>query len=102
MTQEAALSDTRTVAETRSEVFVDERGRAMRVTWHEDENVVVVSLWRDDTCVGTFKLEAAEVSRLSAFLVESWVEALRRSPLHRPPPLQFGTGQELEKVRPRA
>lgn len=48
------------------EVFLDERGaeRSLRVSWHHETGVVVLSLWRGSTCAGTFRLEAAEVPAL--------------------------------------
>lgn len=48
-------------------------GRAMRVTWHHeagDAGVVVLSMWHDQVCVGTFRLEAADVPALVQTLVE--------------------------------
>jgi hypothetical protein len=56
-------------------VLVDARGsgRAMRVTWHHeagDAGLVVLSLWRDQECVGSFRLEAADVPALVQTLVE--------------------------------
>jgi hypothetical protein len=45
------------------EVFLDARGggRALRVTWHGEAGVVVLSLWSGGTCTGTFRLRAEEV-----------------------------------------
>lgn len=42
----------------------------MRVTWHHEQQVVVLSLWRDNVCAGTFRLGADEVPDL--------ITALRR------------------------
>ncbi|HVL99585.1 MAG TPA: hypothetical protein VM324_09875, partial [Egibacteraceae bacterium] len=53
----------------RRALFVDERGAGMRVSWHAERGVVVLSLWRDDVCVGSFRLPVEEVSRLTTFLV---------------------------------
>lgn len=49
-------------------VLTDRRdpGRMLRVSWHGELGVFVVSLWRDERCVGTFQLapqDAAEVVR---------------------------------------
>ena len=54
------------------EVFLDPRGsgRAMRVTWHPEADVVVLSLWRDHMCTGTFRLEIGDVSSFIDTLVE--------------------------------
>lgn len=52
------------------EVFLDPRGadRSLRVTWHQDSQLVVLSLWRDNVCAGTFRLAADEVPDLIAML----------------------------------
>ena len=54
------------------EVFADVRGehRWMRVTWHDDQDVVVLSLWRDGRCVSTVRLDRAAVPALVTALVE--------------------------------
>lgn len=46
-----------------AEVFLDARGsgRALRVTWHDDADLVVLSLWRGPACVATFRLTVDEV-----------------------------------------
>ena len=38
------------------QVFLDPRGedRSLRVTWHQESQLVVLSLWRDNVCAGTF------------------------------------------------
>lgn len=52
------------------EVFRDARGdrRALRVSWHRDAGVVVLSLWREHVCVGTFRLPVDEVVTLVELL----------------------------------
>ncbi|MDR7252959.1 hypothetical protein J2X46_001944 [Nocardioides sp. BE266] len=51
-------------------VFLDPRGedRSLRVTWHQESLLVVLSLWRDNVCAGTFRLAADEVPDLIALL----------------------------------
>jgi hypothetical protein len=51
-------------------VFVDPRGggRALRVTWHAEAGVVVLSLWRANVCAGSFRLPAEEVPAMIAAL----------------------------------
>ena len=51
-------------------VFLDPRGedRSLRVTWHQEAQVVVLSLWRDNVCAGTFRLTADEVPDLIGLL----------------------------------
>jgi hypothetical protein len=52
-------------------IFLDARGaaRALRVTWHHEADLVVLSLWREDVCAGSFRLAVDEVPDL--------IEALR-------------------------
>ena len=54
------------------EVFLDARGdgRGLRVSWHPDAEVVVLSLWRGGTCAGTFRLPIEEVPELVGVLRE--------------------------------
>ena len=55
----------------RGEVVLDARGgaRAMRVSWHPEQGLVVLSIWRGGTCVGTMQVDAAEVPHLVDVLV---------------------------------
>jgi hypothetical protein len=56
----------------RGEVFLDQRGqaRALRLAWHTEADVVVLSLWQADRCSGTFRLGLEDVPRFVAALVE--------------------------------
>lgn len=56
---------------TTAGLFLDPRGddRALRVSWHQEAAVVVLSLWRDNVCAATFRLGVDEVPDL--------IEALR-------------------------
>ena len=47
-------------------IFLDARGgdRALRVSWHPEAGLVVLSLWRDNVCAGSFRLAAADVPEL--------------------------------------
>ena len=53
------------------DVFLDVRdgGRAMRVSWHLDDGLVVFSMWRGSVCVATFRLERHDVADLVQGLV---------------------------------
>jgi hypothetical protein len=68
-------------------VFLDARGgdRALRATWHHEAGVVVLSLWRDNVCAGTFRLSADEVPELieilSAGLARQWRQGRVRPPV---------------------
>lgn len=71
---------------TTGEVLVDERGesRFMRIAWHAEAGVVVVSLWQRDRCTGTFRLPVAEVPRLVQTLVDGLAQTAQLSPSHAP------------------
>lgn len=45
-------------------------GRALRVSWHHDRAVVVLSLWQAESCIGSFRLESTGVPTLVAALVQ--------------------------------
>jgi hypothetical protein len=49
-----------------AEFFLDSRGgtRSLRVRWHHDDGLVVLSLWRGPECTGTFRLAIDEVPML--------------------------------------
>ena len=53
------------------EILRDARGgdRWMRVTWHDEADLVVLSLWRGDACVATFRLAPDQVPYLVNDLV---------------------------------
>ena len=48
------------------EYFLDTRGddRALRVRWHDEADVVVLSMWRGPECVASFRLAVDEVPDL--------------------------------------
>lgn len=60
------------------EVFLDARGggRAMRLTWHHEADLVVMSIWRDRVCAGTFRLALSDVDDF----VDALVDGLREAP----------------------
>ena len=51
-------------------IFLDARAGdlALRASWHEDAGVVVLSLWRDNVCAGSFRLAIDEVPELIEML----------------------------------
>jgi hypothetical protein len=68
---------------TRRDVFLDERGAGLRVTWHPEQDVVVLSVWHEDRCAGTFRLPVQDVPRLSGLLAAAlgdWVAQVRAAP----------------------
>lgn len=62
---------------SRRDMFLDERGTGLRVTWHPERDLVVLSVWQDDSCVGTFRMSVQDVPRLSGLLAAAlgdWVD----------------------------
>ncbi|MEJ7833588.1 MAG: hypothetical protein WKF79_11785 [Nocardioides sp.] len=65
-------------------VHFDARGgeRALRISWHHESDLVVLSLWRDNLCSGSFRLAVVEVpgliEMLRAGLDESYDRAYSR------------------------
>ena len=60
----AACPRSRVVRTARSSWTPAGNGRALRLTWHHEADVVVLSLWRDDICAGTFRLDRDRRQRL--------------------------------------
>ncbi|MDP3891374.1 hypothetical protein [Nocardioides sp.] len=56
---------------TTGSVLVDARGgdRALRTSWHHEDGLLVLSLWRSNVCVGSFRLAIDEVPELIDTLV---------------------------------
>ncbi len=50
-------------------LFTDERGVGLRASWHAERSTMVLSLWRDDVCVGTFSLPPGDALRLAEFVI---------------------------------
>ncbi len=63
------MSKARPLPETGS-IHLDARGgdRALRVSWHQEAGLVVLSLWRDNVCTGSFRLAVDEVPEVIAVL----------------------------------
>jgi hypothetical protein len=61
----------------RGEWFSDARDgqRAMRVSWHLELGCVVLSTWRDGTCVATTRLTPEEGARLIGVLADGLAAA---------------------------
>lgn len=51
-------------------IFLDARGgeRVLRVSWHLDNGLVVLSLWRENVCSGSFRLAVDDVPEMIATL----------------------------------
>jgi hypothetical protein len=63
---------------SRGDVFADSRaeGRTLRVSWHEDEHTLVLSLWQLGQCRATFRLPSGEVPALVHALVSGLSDSL--------------------------
>ena len=68
-------------------VFLDARGgdRALRVSWHPEAGLVVLSLWRGNVCSGSFRLAVDEVPDLIDMLRDGPRPGVRRARLAAPP-----------------
>ncbi len=66
------------------ELLADTRGagRWMRVTWHDEADLVVLSLWKHASCVGTVRLDRSQVPAL----VDALVTGLAAHDPRRPTP----------------
>jgi hypothetical protein len=67
-------------------IFLDPRGseRALRVSWHSEADVVVLSVWRDNVCAASFRLEIDEVPDLIDLLRAGLDRAYRHAPTREP------------------
>jgi hypothetical protein len=63
------MATARPLPET-GQVYLDARGgdRALRVSWHTESGLVVLSLWHGNVCSGSFRLAVDEVPDLIALL----------------------------------
>ena len=61
----------------RQEWFTDSRGdvRRMRVRWHPEKRLVVLSLWQSGYCTGTFRLPVDGAAAMISLLADSLAEA---------------------------
>jgi hypothetical protein len=55
----------------RSRWFADSRGRSLKATWHAEAELIVLSLWESDRCVGTFQLPVVDAPQLMVLLAEA-------------------------------
>ena len=62
-------------------IYLDARGgeRALRVSWHHESGLVVLSLWREDVCAGTFRLSVEEVPALIELLRSGLTRSYERA-----------------------
>ncbi len=55
-------------------LFGDARGHGLRLTWHPEAIVFVLSLWDGETCMGTVHLDPGQAAQLVAVLSERVAE----------------------------
>lgn len=65
------MGDLIDLSSPRSRWFADSRGRSLKATWHAEAELVVLSLWESDRCVGTFQLPVADAPQLMVLLAEA-------------------------------
>jgi hypothetical protein len=53
-------------------------GKHLRVTWHRERGLFVVSIWNDDVCTGTVQVPVANAPELISLLVDG----LAQQPVH--------------------
>ncbi len=72
------MADPAEPVHARGEVFLDARGkgRAMRLRWHPEADIVVLSLWRGEICAGTFRMPQTDVG----LFIDTLIDALRDAP----------------------
>ncbi|HSJ83461.1 MAG TPA: hypothetical protein VLA91_06555 [Acidimicrobiia bacterium] len=68
------MAEVHRLREHRRELISDGDRSALRATWHRDSGFVVISLWRDDTCVATSHLTPGEAGRLASFITGGLAE----------------------------
>jgi hypothetical protein len=83
--QDREMSAARPLSE-RGSIFLDARGseRALRVSWHSEADLVVLSLWRDNVCAASFRLSVEEVPELVGLLRDGLDHAYRHAPTREP------------------
>ena len=65
----------------RGDVLVDARdfGRELRVSWHHEAGIAVISIWRFGVCTATFQLPREDVPELVDVLVQGLLPRASRA-----------------------
>lgn len=53
----------------RREIFIDDRGHGLQMSWDPNHAVIIVSVWHDNRCVGTTRLPVTDAARAGGFLL---------------------------------
>lgn len=77
-------------------IHLDARGpdRVLRVSWHHEAGLVVLSLWRDNVCTGSFRLAVDDAPAMIDALRAGLDAAHRHAPT-RPGPDDRARGGEI-------
>lgn len=78
-----------------------DRARAVRVATHHEAGLVNLSVWRDETCVGTVKLRPDEVVDLVGALTDGLARLTVPPPTAQPSPRIAELEQRLAEVESR-
>jgi hypothetical protein len=84
---------------TRREVFIDERGVGLRASWHPERDLVVLSLWHDDRCVGTFRMPIQDAARLGGLLTAALGDWVTQASIPQPAPRAAGSLSIMQRLR---
>src|SRR3954449_10667891 len=57
------------------EFFLGEDGSVLRATWHLDQDLVNLTVWRGQQCTESFQVPTADAARLIAFLADGLASA---------------------------
>jgi hypothetical protein len=61
----------------RGRAFLDARdsARSLRLSWHPDDRVFVISMWHGASCIGTFHLDQTQLSTFIGGFVDQLADA---------------------------
>ena len=73
-------------------------GRGLRVSAHAEAGLLNLSIWRDDTCVGTARLVPAEAARLVAAVTDGLAELAAAAGRHESPAGSTAEARRLHEL----
>jgi hypothetical protein len=74
------MSTSASVVPVPQEVVLDDRGHALRATWHRDQRLLVLSTWHEGTCTSSVRLAPADAARLGACIIAALADAADELP----------------------
>ncbi len=78
------MGDVYRLPEIRRELIADGDHSELRATWHTESGLVVISLWKGDTCVASSHLNPTDAARLGIFITNGLADLAT----HVPPRIQ--------------